>query len=168
MTTTIEFRRWNGRRKYVFCFWEDGELKIFKDAEVAGRWAERQGFKATFVDGEIKVIVCGGREYQDRERVFSVLDSIHAETPITVLIQGGARGADDMAFQWGLRSKGSGMELITVHAEWKKHGRRAGPIRNAQMLEENPHLVVAFPGGRGTADMVRQAKAAGVPVMEVE
>jgi hypothetical protein len=52
MTNTIEFRRWNGRRKYVFCFWEDGELKIFKDAGVAERWAERQGFKAVFVEGE--------------------------------------------------------------------------------------------------------------------
>lgn len=52
MTNTIEFRRWNGRRKYVFCFWEDGELKIFKDAGVAERWAERQGFKAVFVEEE--------------------------------------------------------------------------------------------------------------------
>ncbi|WP_155635578.1 hypothetical protein [Burkholderia territorii] len=51
MTNTIEFRRWNSRRKIVFCFWEDGELKMFKDPETATKWAERQGFKATFVEG---------------------------------------------------------------------------------------------------------------------
>lgn len=51
MTNIIEFRRWNSRRKIVFCFWEDGELKMFKDPETATKWAERQGFKATFVEG---------------------------------------------------------------------------------------------------------------------
>ena len=54
-------------------------------------------------------------------------------------------------------------------ADWIRHGRAAGPIRNEQMLREGcPDLVVAFhddPGlGRGTADMVRRALAAGVPV----
>jgi hypothetical protein len=115
----------------------------------------------------MKVIVCGGRNYQNRERVFETLDSIHAENPITRLIQGGAKGADDLAFRWGMQAKTKGMEILTVHADWEKHGRAAGPIRNAEMLEEHPDLVVAFPGGRGTADMVRQAKRAGVMVMEV-
>ncbi len=51
-------------------------------------------------------------------------------------------------------------------AEWSKYGRRAGPIRNKQMLDVGkPHLVVAFPGGAGTANMVKQAKAAGVPII---
>ena len=48
-------------------------------------------------------------------------------------------------------------------ADWKVRGRAAGHIRNQQMLDEGrPHLVVAFPGGRGTADMVRRARAAGI------
>lgn len=116
----------------------------------------------------MKVIVCGGRDYQDRERVFSTLDEIHAETPITMLIQGGAKGADDLAFRWGMHVKGGHMELLTVHAEWEKYGRRAGPIRNAQMLEEKPDLVIAFPGGRGTANMIRQTLDAGVRLIEVK
>jgi hypothetical protein len=50
-------------------------------------------------------------------------------------------------------------------AQWKKHGRAAGPIRNQRMLDKGkPDLVVAFPGGRGTADMIRRAERAGVPV----
>jgi len=52
MTTTIEFRRWSGRRSYVFCFWEDGELKIFRNADVAEKWAQAKGFKAVFVEEE--------------------------------------------------------------------------------------------------------------------
>jgi len=53
-------------------------------------------------------------------------------------------------------------------AEWDKFGRRAGPLRNEQMLREGkPDVVVAFPGGRGTAHMVRIAKEAGIDVLEI-
>jgi hypothetical protein len=53
-------------------------------------------------------------------------------------------------------------------ADWAGLGRKAGPIRNEQMLSEGqPHLVVAFPGGRGTAHMVGIARAAGVEVIEI-
>jgi len=52
-------------------------------------------------------------------------------------------------------------------ANWAELGRKAGPIRNQQMLDEGkPNLVVAFPGGRGTADIVRRARAAGIEVVE--
>lgn len=85
--------------------------------------------------------------------------------PITSMIAGGARGADTMArhlaHAWNVRFR-------AFAADWKTHGRAAGPIRNQRMLDEGkPDLVVAFPGGRGTADMVRRARAAGVPVMEI-
>ena len=54
-------------------------------------------------------------------------------------------------------------------ADWDTHGRGAGPIRNKQMLEEGkPDLVIAFPGGKGTANMIGQAKEAGIPVREIE
>jgi hypothetical protein len=58
---------------------------------------------------------------------------------------------------------------VVYPADWAKHGRAASPIRNQQMLDEGrPNLVVAFPGGRGTADMVRRARSAGVEVIEVD
>jgi hypothetical protein len=61
-----------------------------------------------------------------------------------------------------------GVPFRIFPANWKKHGRAAGPMRNQQMLDEGkPDLVIAFPGGSGTADMVRRAKAAGVPVETV-
>lgn len=120
----------------------------------------------------MRVLVCGGRGYRDGERVCAVLDEIHAATPITVLTVGGAAGADSLAHDWGI-ARGSwsigqpGIEVQLCGARWDLHGRRAGPIRNQAMLDLGQDLVVAFPGGRGTADMVRRAKAAGVPVREM-
>jgi len=50
-------------------------------------------------------------------------------------------------------------------ADWSRHGKSAGPIRNRQMLiEGRPDIVVAFPGGKGTANMIKQAVEAGVKV----
>ena len=73
-----------------------------------------------------------------------------------VVIHGGARGADDLARQWGEISVG--IEGVEFRADWTAHGKAAGMIRNQRMLDEGrPDLVVAFPGGRGTADMVRRA-----------
>lgn len=114
----------------------------------------------------MKVLVCGGRDFTNEAFICGRLDRLHAETPITALMQGGARGADTIAGQWA-RSK-AGIQRFVCRADWETHGKRAGPIRNARMLEWKPDLVVAFPGGRGTADMVRQAQAAGVPVQQFE
>jgi hypothetical protein len=61
--------------------------------------------------------------------------------------------------------KGARHPVSTFFAAWHEHGRGAGPIRNRQMLEEGrPDLVVAFPGGHGTAGMIKLALKAGVPV----
>lgn len=116
---------------------------------------------------EKRVLVCGGRDFYGDDawnRMMEVLGDIHAETPITAVIQGGASGADMLARCWADMFN---VKRITVPADWQTHGPAAGPIRNRRMLTDfKPDLVVAFPGGRGTADMVRQAKAAGVPVQE--
>ena len=55
----------------------------------------------------------------------------------------------------------------TRPADWKQYGRGAGPIRNREMLQySEPDIVVAFPGGAGTADMIRAARTAGYPVVQ--
>jgi hypothetical protein len=100
-----------------------------------------------------------------RARVFDALDAIHAETVIRWIIEGGAKGADESAAIWAIRR---GVTSQRFSASWAERGPAAGPIRNQQMIDEGkPDLVLAFPGGRGTADMVRRAKAAGVEVREV-
>ncbi len=111
----------------------------------------------------MKVIVCGGRRYSNRKRVFDTLDAIHWATPITVLMHGNARGADGLADDWAAGK----VKTVTFTPAWEQHGRAAGPLRNQEMLDAGPDLVVAFPGGHGTADMVRRAKAVNVRVMEV-
>lgn len=111
-----------------------------------------------------KVIVCGSRDYFDRMRVNYVLDRVmYAEGPLFI-IHGGARGADQLAGEW---AADRGIPCAIVPANWKTYGKGAGPIRNSWMLELKPDLVVAFPGGTGTANMISQAKEKGVRVMEV-
>lgn len=110
----------------------------------------------------MRLIVCGGRTYRDRAAVFAALDRAHAKRPITLLIYGGARGADDLAFAW---AAAHGVPSQVVIAKWDRLGPAAGPERNGRMIREwRAEGVIAFPGGRGTADMVRQAEAAGLPV----
>jgi hypothetical protein len=111
----------------------------------------------------MRVLVCGGRNFDDVNAVHGALDAIHAETPITFIIEGGARGADSLAQFWALSNEIPGK---SYPADWETHGRAAGPIRNLEMLTDGkPDLVVAFPGGRGTQNMVTQARLAGVRVL---
>jgi hypothetical protein len=112
----------------------------------------------------MKVLVCGGREFDNEQMVENVLSSIHGSGRITRLINGGARGADKLAWGWANRH---GVFPAVYKAQWDEHGPAAGPIRNSKMLKvEEPDLVVAFPGGVGTADMVKKAHSAGVPVID--
>ena len=97
----------------------------------------------------------------ERERLYATLDALE----IGCLGQGGAKGADELARDW---ARIRNVWLITYPADWDRHGKAAGPIRNEHMLREfEPDLVVAFPGGRGTQHMVSIALSAGVRVMMV-
>jgi hypothetical protein len=120
-----------------------------------------------------RVLVTGGRDYDDEAHVFDVLDRLHATARIEVIIAGGklesekrserARGADRLALLW---AKARGVTPIECPADWPKYGDRAGPIRNSVMLREHrPTMVVGFPGGHGTADMLRKAAKANVDIV---
>lgn len=110
----------------------------------------------------MKVVVCGGRDYRDRAAVYAFLDKLHAEHGITLIIHGDASGADRLGRDWAVER---GIPHRPFPADWSK-GCRAGFRRNRQMLTEgNPDLIVAFPGGRGTTDMILAGKTAGVTVI---
>ena len=116
----------------------------------------------------MRVLVCGGRNYGDIQKLYEVLDAIRNRAPhdAMVVIQGGATGADYLARQWAMDRC---VPYENYPADWKKYGRSAGPLRNDRMIAVGrPDLVVAFPGGRGTADMVRRAHAAEITVYNVE
>ena len=111
------------------------------------------------------ILVCGGRTYNNKDKVNEVLSSIHKEKPITVLIHGAAKGADALAGCW---ARENNIKEKQCPALWNTHGKAAGIIRNQKMLDDNKvDLVIAFPGGKGTADMVERAKKANIEVREI-
>lgn len=113
----------------------------------------------------MRVLVCGGRDYQDEFRLHSFLDEFRLENEVDLIIEGGAKGADSFARNWADMYY---IPCLEHPANWPRDGKSAGPIRNSAMLRlYKPHVVIAFPGGKGTAHMVRIAKEAGVKVIEV-
>lgn len=111
----------------------------------------------------MRLLACGGRQFADWQVLCEVLDGIHAGGRVSVLIHGNAKGADQLARDWAILR---GVPVLAFPADWKTHGKAAGPIRNQQMLNEGrPDYVVAFPGGNGTADMIRRSELARVPVI---
>lgn len=111
----------------------------------------------------LRVLVCGGRRFSDRELLFATLDAL-SPRPDT-LLHGHAIGADSLADEW---ARARGVAILGFRAQWEKYGKAAGPRRNQRMLDTGrPRVVIAFPGGVGTADMVRRARAAGIEVREI-
>jgi hypothetical protein len=111
----------------------------------------------------MRILVCGGRDFNDSALLSKVL-SQHSNKD-SVIIQGEAQGADYLARVWAVQNN---LPFESYLANWKKYGKRAGYIRNVQMLNEGkPNLVIAFPGGKGTQMMINLAEAAGVPVVKV-
>lgn len=107
------------------------------------------------------LLVCGGRAYANKRRVYEVLDQWEVE----LLIHGGASGADSLAASWAADRE---INCLRVPAKWKKHGRRAGPLRNHEMAQMKPDVVIAFAGGRGTTNMVTTARESGLNVVVIE
>jgi len=112
------------------------------------------------------ILVCGGRDYNDAETFRAFMDAIlDSYGPFEKLIHGGQDGADALAEAWASEH---GIPTQPFPADWQQFGKSAGPRRNAEMLKlGQPDLVVAFPGNRGTEDMVAKATRAGVRVVRV-
>ena len=110
-----------------------------------------------------RVGVTGGRDFNDSKTVtFAVMS--HCE-PDDVIVSGAARGADTLAEEAAHFFR---LEVERHPADWNTHGKAAGFIRNQEMVDSGLDLLIAFPGGRGTADMVARAKKAGIEVVSAE
>jgi hypothetical protein len=123
----------------------------------------------------MRLLVCGGRkygvDYQGNEitlltwPLYDILQEYLDKNPDLTIIQGGARGADYWAKIWALHA---GVPHLEFPAEWDKYGRGAGVIRNTRMIVEGrPDLILAFPGGSGTANMVSQGKKYNINTRQV-
>lgn len=136
-------------------------LPLEEEPDTTERLAAQQ-CAATFRRINLRVLVCGDRNFSDTEYLYEILDECHKNRLIDVIIEGDARGADRIAGYWAKKNK---IDLRIFPADWAKYGKAAGPIRNKQMLDEGkPDLVIAFlaPNSIGTANMLAQAQKAGV------
>jgi len=126
----------------------------------------------------MRVLVCGGRDYENRNYVLSVLEQFAIDNSVFYnpednwlpsdieIISGMARGVDTYAADWAVVNW---CKLHAFYADWDKYGKAAGYIRNKQMLKEGkPDVVIAFPGGKGTAMMIKLAKESGIEVIEIK
>ena len=119
----------------------------------------------------MRILVTGSRDWTDREAIAEALSELTKECLHgCVLIHGDAEGADRLAQtivrDWRA-TFGGGWYIDRYPALWETYGKKAGPIRNAQMLDEGkPGICLAFPlpGSKGTWDMIRKANAAGIEV----
>lgn len=125
----------------------------------------------------MKVLVCGGRDYgianpdlkskqaaqEEIDHLFYILDRLHKTNKITHIIHGWAKGADTLAHGWATKR---GIMVTGYAADWEKYGRSAGYKRNVEMAQAGPDLVVAFPGGKGTDNMMKVASDLGIKVLK--
>lgn len=117
---------------------------------------------------KMKILVCGGRDYNNYSFIKYVLDNINKKLiphTITCIVHGGARGADSLAGKW---AKENNIYCQVYEAEWDKYGKSAGIKRNEKMLKNSdPNLVVAFSGGRGTNHMVEHSLKKNYKVLDL-
>jgi hypothetical protein len=119
--------------------------------------------------GLARAIIAGGRHYALTDADRAALDDLHATLTIAEVVSGGADGADAGGERW---AKDRGIPILRFPADWDRHGKAAGPLRNAAMadyLAESAaqRVCILFPGGNGTASMRAEAVKRGIRVIEL-
>lgn len=104
----------------------------------------------------MKLAIIGSRNFSDKSAATDAFRMIHAATPVSLIISGGARGADRIGAQI---AADFGIELKEYIPDWDKHGKSAGFIRNADIIG-NCEAVLCFWDGvsKGTAHSLSLAK----------
>lgn len=112
----------------------------------------------------MKILVCGDRNWSNKESIQKILEK--CKDKCTLLIHGDARGADRLAGEIGIELR---LIVLAVPAKWDKYKKAAGLIRNQEMLDMKPDLVIAFhsdiENSKGTKHMISIAKKAGIKVL---
>lgn len=118
----------------------------------------------------MRLIIAGGRDYKFSVDDFEKLEKLHRQHKVTEVVSGKAksivdgetRGADWYGEVWAYERQ---IPIKPFPADWKTHGKAAGPIRNAEMAKYADACVL-FPGGRGTQSMYEEAKKAGIEIFD--
>ncbi|WP_330253073.1 DUF2493 domain-containing protein [Nocardia sp. NBC_00565] len=123
-----------------------------------------------------RVLVTGSRSFPSEDAVWERLAFVLAENlpdggTLTVVHGDCPTGADHFAHTWCALPSGDEVIVEECHpADWAKHGKAAGPIRNAETVAAGADLVLAFPlpgdrnQSRGTWHCIDTARAAGLTV----
>lgn len=114
----------------------------------------------------MRIIVAGSRTFFNRNRLFEVMDKLTANLDSVTIVSGCAQGADQLGEQW---SRARDHKLKLFPADWNRHGKRAGFIRNEEMARNADALVAFWDGqSRGTQHMIETAKQAGLKVRVIK
>jgi hypothetical protein len=116
-------------------------------------------------EDEFKLVVAGGRRFGNYVMVKKWLDKVLKIHPNLVIVSGNAKGADSLGERWADENN---LPCEKYPADWNKHGKRAGYIRNTEMAEIADAVIVFWDGSsKGTANMVKIAKELNIPVKVV-
>lgn len=111
-----------------------------------------------------KVIIAGSRNFNDYALLKAKCDFYLQNKTDIVVISGTANGADKLGEMYAVER---GLKIERYPADWDKHGKKAGYLRNKQMAD-NAHALIAFTNGsRGTGHMIDIATRQGLPVRTV-
>lgn len=144
-------------------------MSLFRPPKADRGKDKERGLLTHPVSRGIRVVVTGGRHYNDKDFVDHALAHLHATFGIAKLADGKCYlgGADDLGYLWAVTH---GVPTTRYPVDPGRDGAPwagGGPRRNERMLlAEQPHLVVAFPGGSGTARCKQSARRFGFPVWE--
>lgn len=108
----------------------------------------------------MRVIIAGSRDVHDYNTLLECIRE--SGFKISRVLCGGAPGVDQLGYQY---ASYNGLELMFHLADWDKHGKAAGPIRNQEMADNADALIaIRKDMSRGTTDMINRAKAKGLEV----
>lgn len=116
-----------------------------------------------------KILVCGDRNYTNKSLIKKCIENELNTDCKNIIIHGGCKGADKLS---GIIAKELNLETKVFPADWDKYGTKAGPIRNKEMLDYDPDIILAFhddlENSKGTKNMVTIARKKGVPVKVIK
>ncbi|RTL04179.1 DUF2493 domain-containing protein [Candidatus Dependentiae bacterium] len=115
----------------------------------------------------MNLIIAGGRDFDDYYLLCQSLDHLlkNTDRSMITVFSGQAKGADYLGERWA-KAQSPRIPIRWFPANWDKHGKKAGILRNQEMLDAGATHLIAFWDGksRGTNDMITRAKRAGIQV----